>query len=222
MGRAMIAGMGTMTEQRFEQGMTYDQFRAGMTKNQERFAANEQRAKPSADDVAAFKKRPLKVMVLAADWCGDVIANLPVLGAIAKAAGTLDLRVFERDANADLMDQYLNQGQFKSIPVIAFFDPTSWQEVGVFIERPDSVTEMRAKKRREIFAAHPEFGSPDAPPDQLSDDARARLQAELQKMRDETSDWANAEVVRDLRAIAEGRSTWGGARQKQAATPAGG
>jgi len=205
--------MGNIDKTRFDQGQTYDDFVAGMTRNKDRFIANEERVRLSGADVAAFKKRPLNVMVLASDWCGDVIANLPVLGIIAKESGTLDLRVFERDANADLRDQYLNQGKFQSIPVFAFFDPNSWKEVGVFIERPEAVTEMRAQKRREIFAKHPEFGSPDAPPDQLPEDVRARLQQELQKMRDDTVEQANAEVVRELRAIAEGTATRGGARQ---------
>jgi len=205
--------MGTVGSERFGRGMTYDEFKAAMTRNQERFVANEERVRLSKADVDAFKGRSLNVVVLAADWCGDVVANLPVLGIIAKGAGTLDVRVFERDANADLMDQYLNQGQFKSIPVFAFFDPSTWKEVGVFIERPGSVTERRAAKRLEIFAAHPEFGSPDAPVDQLAEDVRARLQQELQKMRDGMAEWANAEVVRELRAIVEGRSTRGGAPQ---------
>jgi N-acetylmuramoyl-L-alanine amidase len=192
--------VGSVTAERFAQGMTYDEFQASMTRNQDRFLANEERVRLSKADVDAFKRKPLNVMALASDWCGDVIANLPILGIIAKEAGTLDLRIFERDANPDLMDQYLNQGKYKSIPVFAFFDP-SWREVGVFIERPDSVTQLRAKKRLEIFAAHPEFGSPDAPVDQLPEDVRARLGAELQKMRDETVEWANAEVVRALKEI---------------------
>ncbi|MBI2323624.1 MAG: thioredoxin family protein [Chloroflexi bacterium] len=204
--------MGTITRERFEQGMGYEEFKASMTRNQERFIANEERVRLSKADVDVFRRRPLRVMVLAADWCGDVIANLPVLGIIAKQAGTPDIRVFERDANSDLMDRYLNQGTFKSIPVFAFFDD-AWKEVGVFIERPETVTELRAKKRREIFASHPEFGSPDAPVDQLAEDVRARLQHELQKMRDDMAEWANAEVVRELRAIVEGRATRGGAHQ---------
>jgi len=207
--------MGSMTAERFRQGQTYDEFKASMTRDRERFEANEARVRIAADDLAALKRaRPLRVVALAADWCGDVIANLPVLGRIAQESGTLDVRVFERDANADLMDQYLNQGQWKSIPVFAFFDD-GWSEVGVFIERPDPVTEIRARKRREVFAAHPEFGSPDAPPDQLPEDVRARLQAELQKMRDETTDWANGEVIRGIRAIVEGRARWGGAKQRE-------
>lgn len=206
-----------MTADRFAQGQTYDEFKASMTRNRERFDANEERVRLGAEDLAAFRRaKPLHVMALAADWCGDVIANLPVLGRVAKESGTLDVRIFERDANADLMDQYLNQGQYKSIPVFAFFDDR-WNEAGVFIERPEAVTELRARKRREVFAAHPEFGSPDAPPDQLPEDVRARLQTELQKMRDETTDQANTEVIRELRAIVEGRARWGGATQRQGA-----
>ncbi len=205
--------MRTITADRFAKGVTFDAFKDAMTRNRDRVEANEARLKLSPDDLAAFQRaRPLRVMALAADWCGDVVANLPVLMRIAKESGTLDVRIFERDQNTDLMDQYLNQGQFKSIPVFAFFDQ-GWKEVGVFIERPEAVTEMRAKKRREIFAAHQEFGSPDAPADQLAEDVRARLQQELAKMRDDTTDQANADVVREIRAIVEGRATWGGARQ---------
>jgi thioredoxin family protein len=192
--------VGSITPERFAQGMTYDEFQASMTRNQDRFLANEERVRLSKADVDAFKRQPLNVIAIASDWCGDVIANLPVLGIIAKEADTVDLRIFERDANPDLMDQYLNEGKYRSIPVFAFFD-RSWRELGVFIERPASVTAMRAKKRLEIFAAHPEFGSPEAPVDQLPEDVRARLAAELQKMRDETVEWANAEVVRALKEI---------------------
>src|SRR5439155_791975 len=130
-----------------------------------------------------------------------VIANLPVLGRLAKDSGKLDVRIFLRDQNDDIMQGYLNKGQFKSIPVFVFLDE-DFRELGHWIERPASVTEVRAKRRKEIFAAHPEFGSPDAPVDQLSEGIRVRLQGELAKMRDETTKFANAEVVRELREIA--------------------
>jgi len=84
--------------------------------------------------------------------------------------------------------------------VFVFFDE-SFRELGHWIERPASVTELRAERRRGIFAAHPEFGAPDAPVDQLPEDVRGRLQAELQKMRDDTASFANAEVVREIRDL---------------------
>src|SRR5207247_8610326 len=136
------------------------------------------------ENVAAFRAlpRPVKVVVLAEGWGGDVIANLPVLGRLAQESGKLDVRVFLRDQNDDIMQRYLNKGQFKSIPVFVFFDE-DFRELGHWIERPASVTEVRAKRRREIFAAHPEFGSPDAPVDQLPEDVRVCLHAALSKKR---------------------------------------
>ena len=193
----------TIDRDRFDQGLTYDAFKEQMTRNRDHFEANEQQVDLSKEDLAAFRAlpRPVKVVVLAEDWCGDVIANLPVLGRLAKDSGKLDVRIFLRDQNDDIMQRYLNKGQFKSIPVFVFFDD-AFRELGHWIERPASVTEVRAKRRKDIFAAHPEFGSPDAPVDQLAEDVRVRLQAELTKMRDDTTKFANAEVVRELREIA--------------------
>ena len=193
----------TIDRARFEQGLTYDAYKEQMTRNRDRVEENERSVDLSKEDLAAFRSlpRPVKVLVLAEDWCGDVVANLPVLGRLAKDSGKLDVRIFLRDQNDDIMQRYLNKGQFKSIPVFVFYDE-DFRELGHWIERPASVTEVRAKRRREIFAAHPEFGSPDAPVDQLAEDVRVRLQAELAKMRDETMKFANAEVVRELREIA--------------------
>lgn len=193
-----------VTRERFEQGMTYDEYKQQMTRNRERLEANERQLVIDAADLAVFQRlrEPLNVLVLAEDWCGDVIANLPILGRLAADSGRLNLRIFLRDQNPDLMDQYLNRGVYRSIPVFVFFDQ-AFNEVGRFIERPDSVTELRAAKRREIYASNPEFGSPDAPIDQLPEEVRARLQAAIAAMREETAPFANAEVIRELRAIVE-------------------
>ena len=145
------------------------------------------------------------MLVLAEDWCGDVIANLPILGRIAKESGKLNVRVFLRDQNPDIMDLYLNRGQFKSIPVFVAFDD-QFKEVGRLIERPESVTKLRAEKRAALFASHPEFGSPDAPIDQLPEDVRAQVQQGMAQIRDDTAEFANAEVVRVLSALVGGRS----------------
>ena len=192
-----------ITAERFALGLTYDEFKAQMTRNQERFEANESRFEPTAEDLLAFKGLPESenVMVLAEDWCGDVIDNLPILGRLASASGKLNVRVFLRDQNADLMDQYLNHGEFRSIPVFAFFDG-QFNELGRFIERPESVTERRAQLRRELYAEHPELGSPDTPISQIPEDVRAQLMAAMSGWREENKDADNQAVVDSLRAIA--------------------
>lgn len=194
-----------VTRERFEQGMTYDAFKEQMTRNQERFAANERGFTLGAADLEAFRALPraLNVLVLAEDWCGDVIDNLPILGRIAAESGKLNLRVFLRDQNLDIMDQYLKEGQFRSIPVFVFFDD-DFREIGRFIERPASVTERRAQQRRELHAQHPEFGSPDTPISQLPEDVRVKLMEAMAGTRDTSKPTDNADVVRALREIIAG------------------
>ena len=192
----------TVDRARWDKGITYDEFKAAMTRNQERFAENESRVALDPETVRTFKSlpKPLRVLVLAEDWCGDVVANLPILGRLAKEVPTLDARIFLRDQNLDLMERWLNQGKYQSIPVFVFFDE-NFRELGHWIERPASVTERRAAERKKIFAAHPEFGSPDAPVDQLPEDVRTRLQGELTKMREGMVSFANGEVQRELREL---------------------
>jgi hypothetical protein len=191
-----------VSPERFAQGMTYAAYKAQMTRNQERFAANEQRVDIEPGDLAVFQRlpQPINTLVLAEDWCGDVIDNLPVLGKIAEASGKLNVRIFLRDQHPDVMDQFLNQGQYRSIPVFAFFDD-QFNQLGVFIERPASVTERRAQLRQDIYAEHPEFGSPDTPITQLPEDVRAQLSAAMLPLRDRTKTEDNRDVIQAIRAI---------------------
>ena len=191
-----------LTKERFDSGLTYQQYKEQMTRNRERFDEVEKQIKVTPEQIAAFQKlsKPLNVLVIAEDWCGDVIANVPILGKLADESGKLNVRVFLRDQNDDLTQQWLNKGEFKSIPVFVFFDE-QFNELGHFIERPESVTNARAEKRKEVFAAHPEFGDPSAPPDKLPEDVRAKLTEALTAMRDELTPFANAEVVKSLSQI---------------------
>jgi Thioredoxin len=193
-----------VTREQFEAGMTYDAYKAQMTRNREQFERNEQNLALSSGDLAAFANlpRPLKVLALGEDWCGDVVANLPILGRLARESGKLDVRVLLRDQEpgTQVMDQYLNQGQFRSIPVFVFLDD-NFRELGVFIERPSSVSSVRAEKTAQLYAQHPEWGSQSTPISELPEDIRIQVQAAMQQMRQETAPFANGEVVRELREL---------------------
>src|SRR5919202_2014820 len=159
--------------------MTYEAYKAQMTRNREQLERNEQNLELSEDDLAAFKRlpRPIKVLALAEDWCGDVVANLPILGRLARESGKLDVRVHLRDQEpgTQVMDQYLKDGQFRSIPVFVFLDD-DFRELGVLIERPASVTSLRAEKMAELYAQHPEWGSQSTPIADLPEDIRIQVQ----------------------------------------------
>ena len=194
-----------VSRERFESGLTFEQWKAQMTRNRERHDANESGLPLTEADLAPFKNLPRKVnvMMLAEDWCGDVIANTPIVGRIASEVDTLNLKVFLRDQNEDLMNQYLKEGKYKSIPAVVFYDD-DFNELGIWHERPASVTKLREEQRQALYRDNPDFGSPSDPPDKLPEDARIRLTQAIAQMRDETKPFADKEVVRELGEIAKG------------------
>jgi hypothetical protein len=202
-----------VTREQFEKGMTYDAYKAQMTRNREQVEKNEAGLKVADADLAVFRglPKPLNVLALAEDWCGDVVANLPILGRLEKESqGKLNVRVLLRDQNLDVMDQYLKDGKYQSIPLFVFLDE-AFNEVGMWQERPDSVTELREQKRQELYASDPAYGSPKAPLDQLPEEVRTRLQAAIRKMREDTAEYANGEVLRELKAVVQQAATRVGA-----------
>jgi hypothetical protein len=196
-----------VTRAQFESGMTYDAYKAQMTRNREQFEQNERELDLKPEDKAAFSNLPrtLNVMALAEDWCGDVIANLPILGRIAnESSGKLNVRIHLRDQEPGsvIMDEHLKDGQYKSIPTLIFLDE-GFNELGVWIERPDSVTRLREEKRLALYAQHPEWGDPGKPIAELPEELRTSIMQATGSMRNETKSFANAEVVRELRELAE-------------------
>lgn len=193
-----------VTREQFEQGLTYDAYKAQMTRNRDRLEQNERNLELAPEDLAAFSElpHPLNVLVIAEDWCGDVVANLPILGRLAKESGTLNVRVLQRDTEpgATVMREYLKDGKYQSIPVFVFLDG-QFNERGYFQERPESVTRMRAERRSELYADHPEFGDVSGSPSELPDDVRVRLQTEMARMNEALAPIAAREVVRELRAL---------------------
>ncbi|MBV8717686.1 MAG: thioredoxin family protein [Chloroflexi bacterium] len=197
-----------VTREQFDAGLTYDAYKAQMTRNREQFEQNEKDLQLSAEDAQAFAKLPqrVNVLALAEDWCGDVIANLPIVGRIAEASGgKLNLRILLRDQQPgeQVMDEHLNKGQYKSIPTIIFLDE-DFKEVGVWVERPESVTKLREEKRLALYKAHPDWGDPSAPIAELPEAVRTQVQTASAAMRNETKPFANAEVVRELRELVQG------------------
>jgi hypothetical protein len=140
-----------VTRERFEQGMTFQQYLDQMGTNKETFVKflSEIVIRPEDKEALAKLGKKLKVMVITEDWCGDALYNVPVLAKLVEGNPNIEARVFLRDKNADLMDQYLNQGMFRSIPVFAFFDE-NMNEVARLLERPSKITEQLEKKMLEV------------------------------------------------------------------------
>jgi len=123
----MLEASTVVTPIRFEQGLRYADFLAQATVNRDKFDLYYNESPLSADDLAFFKKAaalpngPAKILALAEAWCGDVYRELPTVARIAEATG-MDLRIFLRDQNPDIMDEFLsNDGKSRAIPVFVFY-----------------------------------------------------------------------------------------------------
>ena len=60
-------------------------------------------------------------MVISEDWCGDSAQNLPYIAELAKLNHLIELKIFPRDKNLDIIDLYLTNGT-RSIPKLVAFD----------------------------------------------------------------------------------------------------
>ncbi len=83
-----------ITRERFEQGMTIEQYLAQMTQNQAALTENIAKATLRPEDVAFFQglPEPVNALIITEDWCGDALANVPVLAKVASETGKLNLR----------------------------------------------------------------------------------------------------------------------------------
>jgi thiol-disulfide isomerase/thioredoxin len=128
-----------VTPERLAQGISYKQWAETIDRNQEKFQFNYEATTPNADDVAAIKATmakpggPKTVLAIGEAWCPDVVRGMPVIARLCEATG-LDLKIFFRDQNLDIMNEFLYKGEFQSIPTLVFFDK-DLNNLGVWHER---------------------------------------------------------------------------------------
>lgn len=114
----------TSLETYFKNSQPLDQYIEDMTENQENLLTIYKSFSLPQDDERLEKIKSLpysKVLVITEDWCGDAMMNLPILKHISEELH-LEVRVFHRDENTDLIDQYLTNGTARSIPIFVFLN----------------------------------------------------------------------------------------------------
>jgi thiol-disulfide isomerase/thioredoxin len=154
-----------VTPQRFESGLTYEQYLEGIKTNRDRFQMNYEGTTISDEDTAALKalvakeNGPAKMLVLGEDWCPDVYRGMPVLARIAEASG-MEMRVFPRDENLDIMNEFLKDGEYQSIPTAVFYT-RDHRYILHWIERPVQANEEMPIMRKLYEGRTREEAAPD-------------------------------------------------------------
>ncbi len=156
-----------VTAERYSKGTTYTEYLATIERNQKRFEENYAGTEIAAADIAAFKALmakpggPAKMMVVGEDWCPDVFRGMPVFAKLAEATG-IDMKVFKRDENKDIIAEFLKDGEFESIPVAVFYT-ADHKHIAHFIERPVLANEEMKTLLAPMYAR---LRKPDATPEE--------------------------------------------------------
>ncbi len=155
----MTENKSVVTPERFASGFTYKDYIAQIKVNKEQFEQYYKTAQLSAKDEAFFRKATeapngvAKMLVLGEDWCPDVFRGMPLMARIAEASG-IEMRIFPRDRNLDIMNEFLNRGAFISIPVVVFYTK-DLRHICHWIERPEMANRERAKVQESVMKEKP-------------------------------------------------------------------
>jgi len=88
--------------------------------------------------------RPVHLLAIAEDWCGDVRRNVPVVARIsAENAEMIRLRCVDKETQPQLMVRYLTNAA-EAIPIIVFLNET-FVEVGNWGPRPFACKRFMAR-----------------------------------------------------------------------------
>ncbi len=132
-------------------GISPEQFIEGMTKNQDAFTEWLNAFEWQDEETRQFFESigfrdDLRCLIIAADWCGDVVRNVPVLFKALEATG-MPVEVMIMEQHIELMDQFLIMGG-RSIPVAIIAD-TGGFVLGQWGPRPAHVQAIMQKFKQD-------------------------------------------------------------------------
>jgi hypothetical protein len=132
-------------------GLQPQAFMDGMDKNKEKFAEWYERFEwKDEEDEAYFRslnnRDDLRCLILAAEWCGDVVRNVPVVFRALEGSG-IPTEVLIKEDHMDTMEQFLTLGG-EAIPIVIFTD-TGGFVMGQWGPRPKHVQEVMIEFKKQ-------------------------------------------------------------------------
>ena len=91
---------------------------------------------PSPETLELRLPEGARLLVIAADWCGDAVNVIPSLHNWATATG-VEMRLIDRDTWPEVMDHYLT-GTARAIPIVIVLDQ-DLREIGHWGPRPGEI-----------------------------------------------------------------------------------
>lgn len=131
----------------FESGLDYTAWLAAAESTDQRDKLEAQRLALKLDStVAGFLAalpRPVHVVAIAEDWCGDVVRHAPVLQRMAEAGPALKVRYISREQHPEVFTRFLTNGG-EAIPKFIFLSDR-FVECGNWGPMPECCKELIAR-----------------------------------------------------------------------------
>ena len=193
----MTSGTSVVTPERFASGISsYKEWMEAITQNKELFQRHYDEYTPNPDDAAAIKRmvqeNGVKALILGEDWCPDVWRGLSVLCKVGESTG-MEVRMFKRDENKDIMAEFLKEGEFESIPTIVFYDRNQ-RYLCHWIERAEQATREMADVRKRVM--------PEVMPERDTPEWREVTRRSRDAMIDAAGPWRDAQTT-EMRQMLE-------------------
>ncbi|HZW08711.1 MAG TPA: thioredoxin family protein [Phycisphaerales bacterium] len=157
----------TFLRTKFEAALRYDDYAATATPQQRdnwRAAEGRIALTPAQRSLLAGFTRPMPVLVTSGTWCGDCVAQVPMLRAIEQAnPGVIALRILDRDEHIDLSEQIQICGGLR-VPTVIFLNE-AFDFVGLLGDR--TLARYRALAAKQLGGACPLPGAP-IPADEIA------------------------------------------------------
>lgn len=176
----------------YDKGISPQQFIDSMNKNQESFISWSEQFSWKNDDQQEFFQSlsfrdDLRCLILMAEWCGDVVRNVPVVFK-AMEPTLMPVEVMIMEQFPELMDQFLT-GDGKAIPIVIIAD-TGGFVLAQWGPRPKHVQEVMTKFKQQN-------------PDREAADYNEKIQVARQEMGRQYGDGTGYQhvIVQELRDI---------------------
>ncbi|WP_257309373.1 thioredoxin family protein [Geothrix fuzhouensis] len=131
----------------FDSGLTYADWLAAAESTEQRDKLETQRQalmmEPTVAGFLAALPRPVHVVAIAEDWCGDVVRHAPVLQRLAEASSNLKVRYLSRQQHPGVFVRFLTNGG-EAIPKFIFLSDR-FVECGNWGPMPEGCKEIIAR-----------------------------------------------------------------------------
>lgn len=189
----------------WDAALTVEQYLEQMTQRRDEYERGIATAHVPAEARQAFSGRPLRVLVLTEDYCGDSAQFIPPVVRLTQELENVDIRFLLRNSHRELAGNYLRKDGYQPIPVLIVLDEDG-DELGALIERPQRMYDEMAAETRRFALEHPELEGVNRNYQQMPPETLAAVVANIETFRAARAERYLGWLWEDLSAIVATRA----------------